>query len=497
MLAAVAALLLPLAVAAPAAGDPTGDRSPDDLVGRAAEYLRQHKIDNRIPGLTYAIVRGDRVIGQNAWGVDGDGGSITPQTPFVLGSVSKSFTALAVMQLVEAGRVELDAPARRYVSWLRLADESVAARITVRQLLTHTSGLPDVVNRGLLDRFDNSPGGLTRTVRELATVAPTAPPGEAYQYSNANYMVLGALVEAVAGQSFGSYLRRHVLDPLGMTHAVTNEAEARTFGLPAGHRYYFGRPQRFDPPFDTAGLPHGYLAMSLDDLTHYAIAQLNGGRYGDASVLSPPGIAQLHTGQVTTDGGGRYGLGWRESVLDGPGDHIVWHAGATPHYFSHLLLIPESDLAVLVMSNVYGLSMDWPLASAAFNVARIMQGGEAVPGDPDPVLNRLLLGLVVVGALLLGLLIWTTVRILGRRRNRSRTARRRIIAGTAGWVVGCAALAVGALWALPAAFGGVGLAQAMLYAMDLAHTLIVIAGLAVGIAVVRLGAAVHELTRRG
>lgn len=481
--------------AAPAPGPAADDESE-----RVAAYLRRHMADLRIPGFAYAIVRGDRVISQGAWGSDGDGAPVTPDTPFVLGSLSKSFTALAVSQLVAAGRVELDAPARRYLPWLKLADEATAARITVRELLTHTTGLPQVAALGLTDRYDNSPDGLARSVRDLAAIGPTGPTG-VHQYSDANYMILGALVEEVTGQPFGAYLRQHVLDPLGMSHSAATEAEARAVRVPAGHRYYLRRPWRFDPPFDTSGVSYGFLAASLTDLTHYAIAQLNDGRYGDRTVLSAAGIAQAHTGQAPVGTSGqRYGLGWRDSRLDGPrGPRVVWHAGATANYFSHLVLVPESELAVVVLSNVYGLAMDPPLASAAFNVVRILHGGQPVAASADPLLTGALIGTLAVAGLLLVVLSWSVVRAVRRGRRPVARSVRRTVLGALAWAVGCAAGSVGAVWVVPATWQGATLRQVLLFAPDIGHALIAVAVLAGLIGLVRLGAAARALwpTRPG
>ncbi|MBE1485915.1 serine hydrolase domain-containing protein [Plantactinospora soyae] len=494
---AVAAMVaaLPIAVATPA-GPASGEPAGDDFT-RVEAYLRQHMTDTRTPGLAYAVVRGDQVVGQGAWGVDGDGAPVTAQTPFVLGSVTKSFTALAVMQLVEAGRIGLDIPVRRYVPWLRLADESVAARITVRELLTHTTGLPQVVAMGLTDRYDNTPGALARSVRDLATVSPTVSPGGEYQYSDANYMILGVLVETVTGETYGGYLRRSVLDPLGMTRSAATDVEARAIGgIPAGHRYYFGRPQRFDPPFDTSGVSYGFLGASLTDMTHYAIAQLNDGRYADAALLSGQGVAQLHAGVVATEGGGRYGMGWRESTLDGTGDRIVWHAGATANFFCNVVLVPGSDLAVIVLSNIYSLAMDWPLASAAFNVARIVRGGAVEAGSADPVFGWALAGLLAVAGVLLVLLVWMSVRAIRRRRRPvgAPPSRRRIVVGTLGWVLGCVGLAAGVLYGVPTFWDGAGLAQVLLFAPDIGHMIIVVAVLAGTLALLRLGLAGYALS---
>ncbi|GAB3965790.1 serine hydrolase domain-containing protein [Plantactinospora veratri] len=489
-----AVLALPAAVAA-GTGSAAAVPAPDELA-RVESYLREYMSEVRTPGLAYAVVRGDRVVGQGTWGVDGDGNPITAHTPFVLGSVTKSFTALAVMQLVEAGRVELDAPVRRYVPWLRLADDPVAARITVRQLLIQTSGLPQVAAMGLTDRYDNTPGALARAVRDLAAVRPTAEPGGVHQYSDANYMILGVLVEEVTGESYGGYLRRHVLDPLGMVDSAATGAEAEAVGVPPGHRYYLGRPRRFDPGFDGSGVTYGFLAASLTDVTRYAMAQLAGGRYSGRAVLSPQGVAQLHTGQVPTGGGGRYAMGWRDGTLGGPAERVVWHAGATANSFGHIVLVPGSDLAVVVLANIYSLAMDGPLVSAAFNVARILGGAEPEAGAAkDPTFTRLLAGLGVVAVLLLGLLAWSVLRLL-RRPAGAAGSRRRILAGAAGWVAGCAGLAVGVTWAIPAAWDGAGLTQVRLFAPDVGDAIVAVAVLAGLLALARVGVAAVALAGR-
>ncbi|MGW0436314.1 serine hydrolase domain-containing protein [Micromonospora sp. NPDC003197] len=487
--AAVLATLLTTAL--PASGAP-----PTDEFAEVDSHLSRQLAALRAPGSAVAIVRGDQVAYQRTWGVDGDEQPVTGQTPFLLGSVAKPFTALAVMQLVEAGQVELDTPILRYLPWFRLADAAAAEKITVRQLLTHTSGLPGIESSGLTDRGDNTPDGLTRSVQDLTRLRPTATPGQTYQYSGANYQVLGALVEAVTGQPFGAYLRRNVLDPLDMRHTATTSAEAAAIGLTAGHRYHFGRPQRFDLPYDTSGVPYGYLAASLEDLTHFATTQLTGGRYGDSQLLSASGIAQSHTGQVAVGNRGRYGLGWRDTVLTctctctgtGTGTRIVWHAGAVPNSFSHVVLVPESELAIVVLSNVYSLAMDPPLTGIAFDVARILHGGTVTTAEPDPLLTGALVTMVTIASLLLAGLVWTLVRAIRRRRSADQPGgaptRGRLLATTVGSLVGCAALAIGAVWGLPAA-SGAGPAQVLLWAPDLGQASVAVAVLATALAVVR------------
>ncbi len=443
-LVALAAVAM-LAVPAPAtAAGPTID-----------DYVRQQQNELRIPGLAYAIVGRDGVIGQAAWGVDG-------QTPFLLGSVSKPFTALAVMRLVEAGRVGLDDPVQRHLPWFRLADSSAGARITVRQLLTHTSGLPQWASR--TDRFDNTADGLARSVRDLATVEPTGSP--AHLYSDANYMVLGALVEAVTGQPFGAFLRQEIFEPLGMTHAAATEADAERVGLPAGHRYWFGHPRRFDPGYDTSGVPYGYVAASLDDLVPFVQTQLTTD-------------TKMHTGQVDTGHGGRYGLGWRDTEMDGT--RVVWHAGATPGYWAHVVLVPGSELGVIVLANSYSLALDGALAAVGFNVARMALGEKPQPGRTDPIFTIVLYALIAVAVLL---------AVLAGRSLRARTG----LVAAAGWVAGSAVLIAAVLVMLPAQLGG-DLRQALLWTPDIGWAIVAVAVLAGVLAIVRAGRAI--LTRLG
>ena len=491
VIGAAGCLTLVTSAAAPAAAGPGAASAGNLAAGRS--YLRAYMDQVKAPGLAYAVVRGDEVLEQAAWGVDGDGRPITTQTPFVLGSTSKSFTALAVAQLAENGRIDLDSAASTYVPWLRLGDAETARAVTVRQLLTHTSGLPQVWSTPLTDRYDNRPGALNRSVHDLATLRPTAAVGRAYRYSDANYMILGALVESVTGDTFGGYLRRHVLDPLRMTHSAATADEARTVGIPPGHRYYLGRPQRFAAPFDTAGVPYGFLAASLTDLTHYAVAQLNGGRDGDTRILSAGTMKQMHTGTADT-GHGTYGFGWQNSTLDGVGAPIVWHAGATPGSFTHIVLAPGSGLAVIVMTNIYGLPMDPQLSAGAFNLARILLGGTPAAATENPTHTWALTGLLGVAAVLLAILARSWIVVL-RRRTRPVRSRGRMIAATTVWFGGCVALAATAAWVVPSFWKGAGPAKLQLWAPDIGHAIGIVVILSAALALTRLAVGVHAVRR--
>ena len=206
-------------------------------------YIEQQMHRLKIPGVSLAIVEGDKIVHLRGFGRARPGGEApTPQTPFVLGSTTKSFTALAVMQLVEGGKIELDAPVQRYLPWFRVADPKASAQMTVRHLLNQTSGMPMIAGMITLADLDDDPGAAERQARALSTLKLARPVGAAFEYSNLNYNLLGLVVEAASGESYADYIQRHLFTPLGMSHSHTSQAAAKRDGLAVGHRYWFAHP---------------------------------------------------------------------------------------------------------------------------------------------------------------------------------------------------------------------------------------------------------------
>jgi CubicO group peptidase (beta-lactamase class C family) len=331
-------------------------------------YVAEQMRRLNIPGASLAIVEGDRIVHRRNFGRARPGGDApTTQTPFFIGSVGKSITALAVMQLVEAGKVELDAPVQRYLPWFRVADprassqtpalapeRSAGASVTVRHLLNQTSGLPMLRGEVALTEFDDRPDAAELQVRALATLKIGRPVGSKWEYSNLNYNVLGLIVEAAGGEPYAEYIQKHILNPLEMTHTYTDRAAAKRDGLAMGYRLWFGRPV----PAGELPVPRGSLAAGqhiscAEDMAHYLIAHLNGGRYGDARVLSAAGIEELHRGvaeyRLGSIASGRYGMGWFEQDLDGIKTYA--HGGNVPDFSAFIALVPEQKKGVTVLFN--------------------------------------------------------------------------------------------------------------------------------------------------
>ena len=248
------------------------------------------------------------------FGVAGsDGRPVTPQTPFQLTSLGKPMTGVAIMQLVEAGKLDLDAPVQRYLPAFRVADETASAQITLRHLLYHTSGLPGAAGMEQAFSGDTRPDALEQRVRALRSVQLNRPVGASYEYSNAGYMTLGLLIQAdqraaVRGvHARASVSRRSTCGrplPTGRRRVPTAPPVATATGL--AYR------MAGELPVNRGNLPAGaHTSASAEDVTHFLIAQLNGGRFNTTAILSPAGIAEMQRPVPhTADGAEFHAMGW-------------------------------------------------------------------------------------------------------------------------------------------------------------------------------------------
>lgn len=281
---------------------------------------------------------------------DPSGRAVTPQTPFVLNSVSKSFVALAVMQLVEEGKIELAAPVQRYLPWFQVVDAKAAAQITVYQLLNQTSGLPESAGYTELARPATAADPLEARVRRLANLSLNRPVGTSFEYTDANYDVLGLIVQVVTGQPYPVYVQQQILTPLAMQPSETTRPTSLPADLATGYRSWFGFPVPYTRWYAHATLPSGDLISTAEDMTHYLLAQLNGGRYGGQQILSAQGINTMHEPAVSEGRADRfYGMGWgSRSLNEIP---VVRHDGTSANYYADIVLDPQEKWGVVLLLN--------------------------------------------------------------------------------------------------------------------------------------------------
>jgi CubicO group peptidase (beta-lactamase class C family) len=390
-----------------------GDDAPVD-VAAVDRFLSEQVAAASIPGAAVAVTHGDRIVHLAGFGHDSTGALVTGDTLFRVASLSKSFTALAVMQLVDRHRLSLDDRVVDHLPEFRLAD-SRAADITVRQLLEQTSGLADSQVHEL---SREQPDSLADAVAALRTVRLAAGPGTQWNYTNPNYEIAARLVEVVAGEPFDAYLRDHVLRRAGMTSARTVDYDDQDVpGLGDGHVGAYGHAFAVDGPhiFEAGA---GGVVASAADMAGWLIVQTNHGRSADGtSVLSDHSLAVQHAPGAGTHG---YALGWDS---DGPADAPtrLEHTGSLLSWSSYMEIVPDSGYGVVVLLNSgSGLMLDQ--TGIFYGVRDIVEGTNLTPPGPagtqfDATTLDGVLGVLTLTVLLLGARGVLRARRWARRRR--------------------------------------------------------------------------------
>lgn len=309
----------------------------------------------QVPGAAWAVLQGDQVV-DGAAGVlsTATGVEATPDSVFQIGSITKLWTATLVMQLVDEGKVDLDATVRTYLPEFRIGDEQAAAAITVRQLLDHTSGFEGDIftDTGVGDDCVEKYLGVLHDVPQLFPV------GEQFSYNNAGYCVLGRLVEVLREKSYDACLREHLFAPLGLTHAATGPYEAIMHRAAVGHvELEPGTGYQPAPvwSFARSNSPAGsQLAMRPRDLAAFARMHLEDGRAADGTqVLAPGTPARMHERQVGLPYLGIMGTSWGLGFerFDVPEGAIIGHDGSTIGQNAFLRMVREAGVAVVLLTN--------------------------------------------------------------------------------------------------------------------------------------------------
>jgi CubicO group peptidase (beta-lactamase class C family) len=310
--------------------------------------------EHEVPGASVALL----VDGETADASTGvvnlrTGVETTPDAVFMIQSITKVWTATLVMQLVDEGRVDLDAPVTTYLPGFRTADERVSRAVTVRHLLAHTGGFEG----DLWAPTTSGDDALERFVDDLVPRAPQhSPPGELFSYCSAGYGVLGRLVEVLREMRYEPALRRHLAAPLGIDEIAFCADEALSFRTAIGH----GRPSPTEnqrplnawavmPPSNPAA--GNQLAMSARGLLAFARMHLAGGLAADGTrVLSETSVRAMQEREIdhpASSTGRGHGLGWMLSETP----VVAGHGGGTIGISAMLCMVPASGVAAAVLTN--------------------------------------------------------------------------------------------------------------------------------------------------
>lgn len=352
---------------------PVPGQSEQDLIikEKIDRYIKTTMQDFEIPGMAIGIIREGRIFMSGAYGVKDiiDRAPITEKCLFHMSSISEPFVATAIMQLVEANKIELDSPITTYLPYFKMKDPRFR-QITVRQLLTHTSGMPDIKDfHWEYPEYDD--GALTRYVLSLAQQELLFNPGEKWKYSRMAYDVLGHLIAKVSLLTFEEYMDKYVLTPLDMTQSTFFKGKANKILCTSPHIMLLQPVVNEIYPYTRAHAPSSTLHASIEEMCHFALANLNGGRFEDNRILKSISFNTMWTPFCDAREGKKMGLSW--FVCEREGDLVINNSGGDAGFRTNFCLIPKKMAAIILLSN-YELT---PAQAISMSVWDLINGKEA------------------------------------------------------------------------------------------------------------------------
>lgn len=293
-----------------------------------SKVLEKDIKENHIPGMAVIVVNSDEVIFSKTYG-----NCENIDTPFIIGSMSKSFTALSIMKLVEENKIDINKSISTYIDTsLYFKNKEDGDKITVKQLLNQNSGIG--------------------TYQKLGSLKITRNYGK-YEYSNANYNLLGKIIESVSNESYSDYVTKNILKPLGMNHTGATLEESNKNGLIKGYQNFFGIQIAESPNYPTDDnswiqVPAGFISSSASDMGKYLQMYLNQG----LNIITEDSISKMFYDNIPQDDIGRdyYGMGWvYTKYYSKP---VLTHSGLVENYASKMFIIPEDNIGIVILVNM-------------------------------------------------------------------------------------------------------------------------------------------------
>ncbi|MEQ9400142.1 MAG: serine hydrolase [Longimicrobiales bacterium] len=383
---ALTSLLLASACQGPDADPEPARVGPDDewaeVAARLTDFIEREMDQKGLPALSVALVDGDRVVWADGFGWEDPVDSIPADaaTVYRVGSVSKLLTDLAVMQQVEAGVMDLDAPVARYVPDFA-PENPFGGEITLRHLMAHRSGLvrePPVGNY-----FDDTEPTLAATVESLNGTALVYAPGTRTKYSNAAIATVGRALEATSGEPFSEALERSVLEPLGMDDSSFEPAPDVVDRLAAATMWTWDGRAFDAPTFQLGMAPAGSMYTTVLDLGRFMSMLFAGGQGPSGAVVGSATLEEMWSPQFAAEGGSGFGLGFALGDLEG--ERVIRHGGAIYGFATELAALPDQGLGVVAVTTLDGANVVTSrVATAALEWMMDVRSGRPLRRAPRP-----------------------------------------------------------------------------------------------------------------
>ena len=340
------------------------------------EYIKSVINDFQIPGLALAVVKDNNIYFEKAYGLKNlnTKDSLSVKSVFHMSSVSKPFVVTAIIQLVEKGKMKLDDPLVKYLPYFKL-DDPYYKEITIKQILTHTSGMPDVQDyEWNKPQFDD--GAAERYVRSLANEKMIAKPGEKFRYSNMAFDVLADVISKVSSMTFENYIKEKILNPLNMKESDFLRERIKPDLRTSGHIFNLQPRVSEIYPYNRIHAPSSCLESNVTEMCNWAIANMNKGFLNGKRILDESSYKLLFEPQFKASDERFFnenadqfiGLSW--FIKQYRGFKTIFHSGGDLGYRSEIIMIPEKSLAVIVASNYSST----PINGLAFGLIDIVLG---------------------------------------------------------------------------------------------------------------------------
>jgi putative pyoverdin transport system ATP-binding/permease protein len=387
-------------------------------------YIVKQMKMGQIPGMAVVIVKGKKTVYLRGFGFSDlkTGQPVTPHTLFELGSTSKAFTGLAILQLHDKKMLSLSDPVRKYIPWLKMIYQEKEVNLKIEQFLYQTSGVPF---RSIADiPVASDKDALENTVKTLVGDQLDYFPGKQFSYATINYDVLGLIIEAVTGFSFEEYVKTSLLKPLGLYNTYLFRNEARHHGMAKGYKICFGNLYEYNAPVYRGNTPAGYFITNAYDLARWLKIQMNQEEIPDFNQAL---ITVSHQPDRKIDSS--YAAGWfvtHDNKDQGENGIRIYHGGENPNFSSFITFIPEEKLGVAVLINIRSsYSEDIPLG-----ILDILAGREPRNpwGDENMEVDNQAVVIIIVSLVLIFLtlvLLIVFIRQFFRKKRKFRGFHRR------------------------------------------------------------------------
>ena len=349
-------------------------------------YIPQLMKKHQVPGVSIALVDGEKIVWARGFGyADREKGMrASAETIYQTGSISKVFTATAVMQHVAQGHIDLDGPIQKYLPGFSMRSRwDVSPAVTPRALLSHHAGLPTYHLKGF---FSNQP--LADLVAELKPEHLAYPSGQVFNYSNLGPNLMGLAMETISGVPFTEHMRHSLLTPLGMRDS--SFAPGPEFAPRMARGYINGKAS---DPVHIRDVPAGALVSNVLDLARFMRFAVGQGSLDGQPILAPEYLSQMFQPQYPDrplDFGQRFGLGWILSGIDlHQGNVIAWHNGSTKAFVSQMVIIPDQKLGVVLLANSNTAGpLVYDVAEQTLKLALEARDGIQAPRPPAAIVPR-------------------------------------------------------------------------------------------------------------